>query len=908
MRTGVEVVGCAGGETARGGLDHDVEVIDLRTADDSRLIATGMAAPRLSWRLASPRADVRQIGYEIELSADAAFTTDVQPSGFITSSSPLHRPWPVVPLRSREVRWWRVRVWTQQGRTAWSASSRIEAGLLEATDWVARPVSSQSARVHHTAATVMLVRRAFRLEQPVVRARLYVTALGVHETRINGARVSQDLLEPGWTTYGKRLLYAAYDVTDQLVQGENVIAGTIAEGWWARDTRNIGYALIYGERTALLAQLEVDFAGGSRYTLATDETWRAGTGALRSASIYNGVDVDLRCEPVGWHRPGFDDHHWETVVAADLPVGLEMRSAPPVRVLQSFPCVPAATAWGTTIIDTGQNLTGYLRLRVRGQMGSAISVRHAEVLDQEGKIYTAPLNTAKATDRYILADANAVTLEPCFTYHGFRYAEIAAEPNVMVEEVTVLVIASDLRPTGSFECSDARINKLFENVRWSQQGNFLSLPTDCPQRDERLGWTGDIQVFARTGCMNADARAFLASWLVDLAKEQRADGCVPSVVPNNAPNWEWEYAGAGWGDAATVVPWTLFEAYGDEQVLRRQFESMRAWVDWCASRRGSDGTWRGDRQYGDWLDPNAPPDAPHRGTTDGDYVASSFLSFSASIVARTATVLGEASATEHYWKLSAAVAVATWQRWRTHALSTQTGCAIALEFGIAPQQEQSAVAQSLARLVERNRGKIATGFLGTPLVLPALTRGNQIDAAYRLLLNTECPGWLYQVLHGATTTWERWDAMKPDGSIHSGAMDGFAEGNQPMLSFNHYAFGAVAGWLYRSLAGLSPTASDPGYGTVIFAPVPGGGITSARARIASPYGPTSIAWKIEASSFVVDLEIPPGALGWFVPPPGRWRIRSEGTPLTLESAPETAPRLAHRVRSGRHSIHLDSDI
>lgn len=901
MSLGGEVIDAAENKTALRGSDRDVEVTGLRTEDDSGLVATGLATPRLSWRLASTRHDVRQIGYEIEVSANAAFT-DSQASGFIECNSPLHRPWPGAPLRSRDACWWRVRVWTQTGCTAWSDPFRIEAGLLEATDWIARPISSTKGPP--APASVMLVRRAFHLEQPIVQARVYVTALGVHETCINGRRVSQDLLEPGWTAYRERLLYAAYDVTEHLVQGANVISATVGEGWWARDARNIGYAKLYGERTAFLAQLEIELKDGLRATVATDESWRCSTGAFRSASIFNGVDVDLRCEPIGWQRTGFDDAQWDDVVTTDLPVGLEMRSAPPVRVVQSWLGVATVTAWSTRLIDTGQNLTGYLRLRVRGHAGATVTVRHAEVLDAEGRLHTAPLNTAEATDRYVLADTETVVLEPSFTYHGFRYAEITTDPKVVIEEVTVQVVASDLRPTGSFECSDARINQLFNNVRWSQRSNFLSLPTDCPQRDERLGWTGDIQIFAPTACMNVDARAFLSSWLIDLAREQRADGRVPSVVPNNEPDWEWQNAGAGWGDAATLVPWALYEAYGDPEVLRRQFESMRAWVNWCASRRKPDGTWTGDPQWGDWLDPNAPSDAPQKATTDSDYVASSYLSFSAGVLSRAAAVLEQGCDERTYRELSEVVADATWRRWHTDALHTQTGCAIALELGIAPPAARSQIANRLAQLVEVNDGRVGTGFLGTPLLLPALSNAGQIDAAYRVLLNTACPGWLYPILRGATTTWERWDAIRPDGSFHGGEMEGFAEGSSAMVSFNHYAFGAVVAWLYRTLAGLAPTMSDPGYGTVIFAPVPGGGITQARARVESPYGPVSIAWTLKDSSLGVDMEIPPGARGWFVPPEYQWHLAPGSESRSLESTGEPTPRLGYRLASGRHRIRL----
>lgn len=869
-------------------LDADVRPIALRAQESADGQFVGVAAPSQGWRLQSSRADVRQLGYELEVSPDAGFSA-MSSSGFVRRSAPVGAPWPGEPLRSREVRYARVRAWTSAGRTEWSEPLRIEAALLEPSDWTARPISPAGNVGRREPAPAPILRRSFALERRVAAARLYVTALGVHETWLNGRRVGDAMLDPGWTAYQGRLLYAAYDVTGALRPGENVLAAAVGDGWWRGNLTWMARRAVYGETTALLAQLEVTFEDGSRQVIGTDESWRGSTGAVLAADIYDGSSLDLRSEAAGWRLPGFDDAGWEAVAACELPTGLELRSVPPIRVVETWPVELRPTAWGTLIGDTGQNLAGYVRLRARGAPGATLRLRHAEVLDDEGRLFTAALRNAKANDAYVLADEKPVLLEPPFTFHGFRYVEVACDPGVTIESAEVCVLSSDLAQTGTFECSDARINRLFENLRWSQRGNFLSLPTDCPQRDERMGWTGDIQVFAPTACANADARTFLASWLKDLALEQRADGCVPATVPNVIADHPFAFGAVGWGDAATLTPWALYEAYGDPGVLAQQYASMRGWVDWCASRRGPDGLWTGDFQLGDWLDPGAPSDKPHLATTHRDYIANAYLAHSARTLARTAHVLGRSQDAQTYDALGRDVAEATWARWRDHALSTQAGCAMAIEFEIAPAAEVPAVAGQLARLVDGNGGRIATGFLGTPLVLPALTRGGQVEAAYRLLLNEDCPGWLYQVKLGATTMWERWDAIRPDGSLHAGEMD-VGEGTS-MTSFNHYAYGAVAEWLYRSVAGIAPDGEHPGYGRVIFAPKPGGGLTHARASVLTPYGHTAIAWTAEDDALSVSIEIPPGAYGSFVTPSG-WRLGRTEAGRTLASG-------AHELRLTR---------
>ncbi|OJU10408.1 MAG: hydrolase [Caulobacterales bacterium 68-7] len=853
-------------------LDAGVRPVDLRTRDARGGVACSEASPALSWRLAANRWDVRQQGYEIEVAATVDFASPVS-SGFVETHSPIAAIWPAPPLQSREVRWARVRVWTAEGPTAWSEPLRVEAALFEAADWAARPISPVSNAGLKEHGPAALLRRTFHLGAPPSSARLYLTSLGVNSVWINGRPVTDALLEPGWTVYADRLLYAAHDVAGLLVEGENVISAAVGDGWWRGDLTWYLKRCVYGDTTALLAQLEIEQADGERLTIATDETWRGGAGAIRMADLYEGSTIDLRLEQDGWREPGFDDSAWEPVVALGLPEGLKLRSAPPVRVIQTRTVEAVPTAWNTLLIDTGQNLSGVLRLRAKGRAGDEIKVSHAEVLDDAGRPYTAMLRGAKSVDTYILADDASVTLEPVFTFHGFRYGEIACSPGVEIESVELLVITSDLEDTGAFACSNPDLNKLFENVLWSQRSNFLALPTDCPQRDERMGWAGDIQVFAPTASMNADARSFLESWLLDLAAEQRADGNVTATAPNVIQGHEFEYGGVGWGDAATLTPWALYEAFGDPTVLATQFDSMRRWVDYGASRLGPDGAWRGDFQLGDWLDPGAPPDRPELATTPGDYIATCYLSRSAAAVADAAVVLGDSASAEKYRALSRKVASAAWTAWGEQALTTQTGAAMAIAFDIVPADQRARAVAALADLVERSEGRIATGFLGTPLVLPALADHGRADAAWKLLLNRKAPGWLYQIDRGGTTMWERWDAIREDGSIHRGDMA--TEGNT-MMSFNHYAYGAVAAFLYRSVAGIAPTAGDPGYGTVVFAPKPGGGVDQARASVETPYGRAAIAWRREGQTVMAEIQVPPGALGRFEPPLGEVRTLGSG--------------------------------
>jgi alpha-L-rhamnosidase len=501
-------------------------------------------------------------------------------------------------------------------------------------------------------------------------------------------------------------------------------------------------------------------------------------------------------------------------------------------------------------------------------------------------------------DVYTLADTNETVLEPAFTFHGFRYAEVTTAARILGAEV--VAISSDLAPRGTFACSDTRLNKLFENVGWSQRGNFVSIPTDCPQRDERLGWTGDAQAFASTASTLFESDSFWQAWLRDLELEQDDELGVPSVVPDVVLDGVARYGRAGWADAATIVPWAVYESYGDPHILRRQFSSMRRWVDSLARRQGADGLLVPSWQFGDWLDPDAPPDRPWEAKADPDFVANAFFARSARILADAAEVLGDGAAATDYGDLSRRVAAATWDRWSDEAQRSQTGCALALRFGVAPEHARAQVAAALARMVADADGRVATGFLGTPLVLPALADAGRFDEAYRMLLRTDAPSWLYQVEQGATTVWERWDAIRPDGSIHPGVIapgpDAPADAEPgSMLSFNHYAYGAVIDWVFRHVAGLAPDIAAPGYERVVFGPRPAVGISWARASIESPFGRVAIDWHLDDNRLAAEVELPIGTTGMFLPP------RTDTSEVWVDDVPEMTGSTIE-LGPGRHRL------
>ncbi|TFD61282.1 alpha-L-rhamnosidase [Cryobacterium sp. Hh7] len=822
-------------------------------------IGIGEASPRLSWKtVAAP--GWTQSAYEIEITRDRA----AESTGRIESAEQLLVAWPVEPLASREQASVRVRLWNAAGEpTAWSASAVVEAGLLAPGDWSAEAIGADWAEPEDKdLRRPPLVRHEFNLDKPIAKARLYASAHGVYELELNGERVGVDALNPGWTVYDARLRYHTYDVTALVMEGANAIGGWLGDGWYRG---RLGFSHhgpnhdCYGSDLSLIAQLEVEFEDGTTATVATDGAWKAGVGPIVKSGLYDGETYDARDEQDGWSSAGFDESRW--TAAAVHPANhasLIAPEGPPVRCTDDIvPVELLRTPSGRTVLDFGQNFAGRVRIDVEGERGTTVTIRTAEVVE-DGEIYTRTLRGAKSTDVYTLRGDGREVWEPRFTIHGFRYADVEGWPgnietDVAAGRIVGRVYHSDMERTGWFDSSNPLVNRLHENVLWSMRSNFVDVPTDCPQRDERLGWTGDIQVFAPTASFLFDASGFLSSWLKDLAVEQKRAGTVPWYVPviPGGPMWTPIRPGAVWGDVAVLCPWTLYERFGDDGVLAEQYESAKAWVDQVNSLAGPDHLWNEGFQLGDWLDPAAPPDDPADARTDKYLVATAYFAWSTARLADTAEVIGKADDARHYRELAGAVRDAfVKEYWLPEASrltsDAQTAYALAIQFKLLDRQDALAAGERMAELVAEDHNRIATGFAGVNLVSDALSSTGQSDAAYDLLLERECPSWLYMVDQGATTIWERWDSRMPDGNVNPGRM----------TSFNHYALGSVADWMHRVVAGIEPTS--PGYRTIRFAPRPGGDFTSASAAHETPYGRASIAWTLDGETLSVTVDVPTG--------------------------------------------------
>ncbi|MEN0070536.1 MAG: family 78 glycoside hydrolase catalytic domain, partial [Propionicimonas sp.] len=740
-----------------------IDSVRLEYRDDPPYVA--VASPRVSWVTRSEVPGWRQFAAELRWDGgDGAVVHRIDGDESVLVA------WPFPALRPRQRGLLAVRVEGVDGWTDWSADREVVAAFLAGDEWQARFIGLSSPGRH---AQPVLLRREFEVADGLVRATWYATAHGVYQAQVNARPVDDQILKPGWTPYQYRLVHETADVTALLRPGPNAIGVALAGGWF---TENFGFQGLakpfYGEQPGFAGQLLLEYADGTAEWLRTGADWQArGDGPWTSSGIYVGEAYDARREPSGCSEPGFGGGWGAALVLPAGPVP-GPRTSPEVRVTQQVPVAAVSESpSGTTLLDFGQNLVGRLRLRVSGRAGDTVTLRHAEVLEA-GELGVRPLRVAKATDSYTLAGDGEEEWAPAFTFHGFRYAEVTGWPGAFdPADIVAEVIGSDMRRTGWFECSHPLVNRLHENVVWGMRGNFLYLPTDCPQRDERLGWTGDIQVFSPTASYLFDCNGFLASWLVDVALEQRHSGGVPFIVPDVLNSSE--VPAAAWGDVATVLPWVLHDRFGDVDVLAVQYPSMKAWVDQLLGIAGDRNLWEGGFQFGDWVDPDAPPDLPGKAKVDSDLVASAYLYLSTSLLARAAGLLGRADDATAYAARAERVREAWLAEYVTGAgrilSDAQTAYALAIEFGIAADPGLRArMGERLAWLVRRDGYRISTGFVGTPLITDALTRTGHLRQAGRMLLQTECPSWLYPVTMGATTIWERWDSMLPDGSINPG--------------------------------------------------------------------------------------------------------------------------------------------
>lgn len=713
---------------------------------------------------------------------------------------------------------------------------------------------------------IPLLRKDISLPKRVTRARIHAAAQGVYELRLNGTKVGDHELAPGWTDYNRRIQSQSYDATSLVKLGVNTIGAELANGWFAGNLAMFG-GNKYGSSTALSAQLRVTYDDGSTEVFGTDSSWRTTPGAVRAADLLNGETYDARLTPPGWDRPGYDASGWDAVqVRPSATSKLVPQTDQPVRVTQELPARAIASPTpGAYLYDLGQNMVGVARLSLTGSPGRTIKIRYGEVLKPDGTLYTENLRSARATDHYTFATSSPEVYRPRFTFHGFRYVEITGLPSAPpASAITGVVLGTDGVKTSTLTTSSTLVNQLQNNIAWGQRGNFLSIPTDTPARDERMGWTGDINVFARTAVYNLDSQAFLTKWLRDLRDTQRADGAYPSVAPTVPNSFDGGFGNAGWADAGVNVPWTLWQAYGDTSVIGDHYSSMTRYVDYLVA--SSNGLIRGGGDYGDWLNLNDP--------TPGELIGTSFIAKGARQLSQMAAATGNTTDAAKYRKVYDDVKAAFAARFVAAdgkvGTDSQTGYILAFTSDLVPADRIAAAGQHFANTILRRGTHLSTGFLGVDGLLPVLTKVGRSDLAYQLLQTTSYPSWGYEIGKGATTIWERWNSINPDGTFNDPAMN----------SFNHYAYGAVGEWMYRTLGGVS--AAEPGYRKSLIAPVPGAGLTFADFQLTTRYGQVASRWERDGTDgLVLEVTVPGNTTATVrIPAPNPTLITESGRPLS----------------------------
>lgn len=855
--------------------------------------------PRLSWQISSVEENLMQTAYEIKVTDQSPKGKQIWTSGKVSSDKSVNVTYEGPALKSMQRVYWAVRIWDNKGNaTAWSTPAYWEMGILEPESWKASWITLGSEKELAGSKPSQYFRKDFSAAKKIKSARVYVTSLGLYQLFLNGKKVSTDLFTPGWTSYKNRIQYQTYDVTS-MVQLKNSMGAILGDGWFRGNIGWGGQNSYYGSKLALLAQLQLNYTDGTTETITTDNSWKVSTGPIVFSDIYNGETYDARMEMPGWSATGFDDSKWEK--ASIFEHSKKILIAPQGAVVKAIeeikPVKLITTPKGETVLDMGQNMVGWVRLKVQGKKGDKVTLKFAEVLTKEGNFYIDNLRSAKCTDVYILKGEGEEIYEPHFTFHGFRFVQIEGlNTQPSLDQITGVVIHSDMKPTGSFTCSDPLINQLQHNIQWGQKGNFLDVPTDCPQRDERLGWTGDIQVFGMTAAYNFNVAPFFTKWLGDVAADQLPNGVIPHVIPDVLKGGGGSTA---WADASIIVPWTNYLVYGDKRILEVQYSSMKAWVGFMTSKAGDDFLWTGGTHFGDWLAFATTRSDYPGATTEKDLIATAYYSYSSGLLSKIAAIIGNKEDAKKYAELSGNIKKAFVNAFVTPSgrlvSHTQTAYSLALAFNLLPENLVPKAAAFLAEDVKK-MGHLTTGFVGTPLLCKTLSAHGYDDLAFMLLNRKQYPSWLYPVTQGATTIWERWDGQKPDGSFQDVGMN----------SFNHYAYGAIGEWMYRHVAGLDLDPEMPGYKHILLAPHPGGGLTNANAEFKSIYGIIKSAWKMEGNDFVYEVTVPANTTATVTLPAAKAdqvTLNAQAIPATLkESLKQTDKSVSLNVGSGSYTF------
>jgi alpha-L-rhamnosidase len=868
--------------------------------------------PCLSWQLTSDQRGATQSAYQILVSDRQGELWD---TGKVLSDQSLHIPYRGPALRSGQRCTWRVHVWDSNDQlSAWSEPGRWEMGLLQRADWQAQWIEPDWDEDSLVSNPCPYLRASFTLRTRPVSARLYVTAHGLYEVSLNGQRIGDAYFTPGYSSYHHRLHYQIYDVSDLLHDGKNVAGVILGDGWYRGSLGIASQRNTYGQRLGLLWQLVVSYADASEQVIVSNEQWRATTGPILSSDLKAGEVYDARLEMPGWDQPGFDESHWRGVRVVQYSLeNLVTSPMPPVRRKERFvPVQILTTPAGETVVDMGQNFSGVVQLRANGPIGASIRLQHGEALDKDGNftldhlaiepLFPAPPQAVT----YTLRGGGEEVYTPFFTVHGFQYVKVEGFPGTPTpENFTGIALYSDLPITGTFTCSDPRLYQLQHNILWSQKSNFLEVPTDCPTR-ERAGWTGDAQIYASTASFLMETAGFFRKWLHDLATEQEPGGRVPLIIPSpvgaesSLPKLVTLLNGsAGWGDAAVILPWTLYQVYGDQRILEEQYASMKAWVDYQRQQaqdkyqpQGHTAPryqerkplehelylWDTNYHWGEWLE----PDDPVPGLLFGEWtpevaqilsapsIATAYFAYSTRLLAETARILGNEEDAREYSALFEKIQ----QAFLTEFVGEngqmmpdkQSSYVRALAFDLLPEHLRPAATQRLVELIQETGTHLGTGFLSTPYLCPVLGDNGHLDLAYSLLMQDTPPSWLYAVKKGATTIWESWDGIDEEGNPHH--------------SLNHYSYGAIGNWLYQVVAGLAPGA--PGYRQTLFQPQPGGELTFASATYQSLYGEIATNWQIDGERFHLCVTVPTNTTATVVIPTRLGREITEGG-VVLES-------------------------
>ncbi|GLX70492.1 alpha-L-rhamnosidase [Paenibacillus glycanilyticus] len=835
-----------------------LQVANIRCEYRQNPIGLGTIRPRFSWQLQTDDQNVMQTAYRIQVSSVESVWDDnvlVWDTGRVESDQSVLVEYGGQPVQSRGQYYYRVKAWdNKELESDWSETASWEMGLLDKTEWTAAWITPDAAAIDPLSDNIFMLRQTFQTRGPIRRATLYSTALGFYELELNGQRVGDWQYTPGWTSYHTRLQVQAYDITAQLLEGENnALGASLANGWYKGNLAWGDQHSVYGKTRALLLQLHIDYADGTSEIVTSDASWRSSTGPILMSELYHGETYDARLEKSGWSEAAYDDKDWskteEFAYSKDI---LVMQENEPARITEQIkPIELIETPAGETVLDMGQNMVGRLHFNVNLPAGTELTIQHAEVLDREGNFYIGNLRKAKQTVRYV-CKGGGENYEPHFSFQGFRYAKIEGWPvdvPLDLQQFTGNVIHTDMEPTGTFDCSHPLLNKLQQNIVWGQRGNFLDVPTDCPQRDERLGWTGDAQVFIRTAAFNYGVAPFFAKWLRDLKADQRSDGGVPFVIPHVLDDGS--YSSAAWGDAAVICPWTIYLSYGDKRVLEEQYDSMKAWVEYIRRQGSNEHLWNTGFHFGDWLGLDAK-EGDYVGATPRDLIATCYYAYSTELFVKTAEVLGRTDDVKHYRELHEQIVAAFEREFITPngrlAAHTQTAHVLPLMFNLVQGSVRERLAKTLADYVTEQKFHLTTGFVGTPYLSHVLSENGYHDIAVKLVQQEEYPSWLFSIHQGATTIWEHWDGIKSDGTFWSDDMN----------SYNHYAYGSIGEWLYRVVAGLDLNEAQPGYKHIIFRPRTDSGLTYAKASYKSEYGLIRSEWSTgEDGAANYEFELPP---------------------------------------------------